>query len=484
VKTAPDVPVFAVVGHPNKGKSSLVATLAQDDRVRIAPEPGTTTRATRYPLRLDGEVLYVLVDTPGFQRARAALAWMRAEAERSGANAAGRADVVAGFCAAARQRERFPDEVELLRPVVEGAGILYVVDGSVPYSREYEAEMEILRWTGRPSLAVVNPIGPPRHVDEWRAALGQYFRVVRVFDALHAGFEVQLDLLRAFAELEESWREPLRRAVQALEAERERRRERAAREIAGLLAGAAALVVEKRVARDEDPQRHRHALEARYRADLRRLERRCRREVEALYDFRDLDTQEPAQSDRDTERALLDEDLFSQQTWLAFGLRPRDVVAAAAAAGAATGGWLDVALGGSSLLLGAAVGGALGGALGWLGGDRLARVKVLERPLGGKLLRVGPARAVNLPVVLLGRARLHHALVAGRSHARRDRVELRPGDDGAPARYDHLDRGEARRLLEALRRIDQGHGPLEALVSKLLARDTAAPEGRTARQGA
>jgi len=471
VTSSPAVPVFAVVGHPNKGKSSLVATLAHDERVRIAPEPGTTTRATSYPLRLDGETLYVLTDTPGFQRARAVLAWMRAEAERSGIDAAGRADVVARFCAAPGHRERFPDEVELLRPVVEGAGILYVVDGSLPYAREYEAEMEILRWTGRPSLAVVNPIGQPRHVGEWRAALGQYFKVVRVFDALHAEFDKQLDLLRAFAEIEERWRTPLRGAVEALEADRERRRERAAREIAGMLAEAATLVVEKRVAPDEDPQRYRPTLEERYRAGLRRLERRCRRAVEAAYDFRQLDVEEPEETERDTERALLEEDLFSQQTWLAFGLRRRDLVAAGAAGGAATGGWLDAALGGSSLLLGAVLGGAVGGALGWLGSDSLGRMQVLHRPLGGSLLRVGPLRAPNLTVVLLGRARLHHARVAQRCHARRDPVVLRRSDDGTATRIDPLGPAETRNLVDALRRAKAGTEPLEQQVSRLLAQD-------------
>src|SRR5690606_40574677 len=53
-------PKFAIVGHPNKGKSSIVATLAEDDTVAISPEPGTTTRAQAYPMRLDGEILYEL----------------------------------------------------------------------------------------------------------------------------------------------------------------------------------------------------------------------------------------------------------------------------------------------------------------------------------------------------------------------------------------------------------------------------------------
>ena len=62
-------PRFAIVGHPNKGKSSIVATLAEDNEVAISDTPGTTTQSRAYPLRIDGEVLYELVDTPGFQRA-------------------------------------------------------------------------------------------------------------------------------------------------------------------------------------------------------------------------------------------------------------------------------------------------------------------------------------------------------------------------------------------------------------------------------
>jgi hypothetical protein len=70
-------PVFVVVGHPNKGKSSIVATLAQDDLVEIAPDPGTTMHSRCFPMRVDGHVLYTLVDTPGFQRPRDVLRWLQ-----------------------------------------------------------------------------------------------------------------------------------------------------------------------------------------------------------------------------------------------------------------------------------------------------------------------------------------------------------------------------------------------------------------------
>ena len=77
-------PRFAIVGHPNKGKSSIVATLAEDDAIAISSHPGTTTHARAYPMRLDGEVLYELVDTPGFQRARETLAWLEAHDRGAG----------------------------------------------------------------------------------------------------------------------------------------------------------------------------------------------------------------------------------------------------------------------------------------------------------------------------------------------------------------------------------------------------------------
>ncbi len=430
------LPVFAVVGHPNKGKSSLVATLAQDDRVPIAPDPGTTTTARRYPMRVDGDVLYELVDTPGFQRARGVLAWLQAEAQRADASAADRPGLVDRFVRAPDHRERFSDEVELLAPIVDGAGILYVVDGSVPYGAEYEAEMEVLRWTGRPSLAVINPIGEADYVDEWRAALGQYFRAVRVFDALDADFDKRLELLRSFGELEEDFRDALRTAIAVLGADRKARRKRAATEIASLLAEATTLAVERRIGRDEQAEHQRQGLEEEFRQALRRLERRERRAVEAIHDFHDLEVDEDETTEHETAQALLQDDLFDRDTWLVFGLRGRDLATAGAAAGAAAGGTIDVALGGASFLAGAALGGVVGGVLGWLGGDRLGQLEVMRQPLGGQVVRYGPAKSPNFVAVLLGRACLHERLVARRAHARRDRLRL-GGDasrgDPAPA---------------------------------------------------
>jgi len=410
-------PVLAVVGHPNKGKSSLVATLAQDDSVAIGADPGTTLHAREYPMRIDGQLLYTLVDTPGFQRARQVLAVLEERARVAGASAADHSRIVEEFVKDTDSPRRFPDECELLRPIVDGAGILYVVDGGVPYGAEYEAEMAILRWTGAPSMAIINPIATDDHVESWRAALTQFFRVVRVIDAVEADFATRKRLLLAFGELETSWRGPVVAAVEALDAERDARCREAAREIAELLADALALTVEERVAPDEDPTQHRDALEKRYKAELERREEVHRRAVQNVYQHHALEANADALE-------LLDQDLFSEGTWLTFGLRRRDLVTAGAASGAATGAVVDVALHGASLLLGVATGAAVGGLLGWLGAGRLAEMKVIDRPLGGKLARFGPSKNLNFPFVLLGRARYHRSLIAERTHAMRTSVEV------------------------------------------------------------
>lgn len=421
VATHSVAPILAVVGHPNKGKSSLVSSLAQDDSVGIGADPGTTIRARAYPMRIDGQLLYTLVDTPGFQRARQVLAWLEGRATEEGASAADRARLVRAFVDEPAHAERFPDECELLRPITAGAGILYVVDGGVPYGPEYEAEMEILRWTGAPSMAIINPIERDTHVEAWRAALTQFFRVVRVVDAVAADFATRRQLLAAFGELEASWRAPIDRAIAALDAARAIQRRAAAREIAELISSALALVVDRRVAPDQDPKQYRDELEREYKSTLERFEGDHRRAVQRIYDHFELEASASVLT-------LLEQDLFSEGTWLTFGLRRRDLVTAGAASGAATGGVVDVALGGASILLGVATGAAIGGVLGWFGAGKLADLKVVDRPLGGALARFGPSRNVNFPFVLFGRARVHWGVVEKRTHAMRTPVEL-SGDD-------------------------------------------------------
>ena len=449
-------PVFVVVGHPNKGKSSIVSTLAHDDTVAVAPRPGTTVAARAFPLRVDGEILYTLVDTPGFQRARRALAWMQEQE----ANAADHPAVVRRFVDTHRGDDVFRDEVELLTPIVEGGGILYVVDGSKPYGPEYEAEMEILRWTGRPSMGLINPIGDATHVDEWESALGQYFRIVRVLDAVQARFDQRLELLRAFGQMREDWRAPMDRAVDVLAEDRRRRRRAAATVIADMLLEMMTLTVGKNLAAEDDPDPHRAPLEEKYRDRLRAIEREARRDVERAYDHHDLTRQEDG--------TPLERDLFSERTWHLFGQSKWRLAVLGASSGAIAGGVVDASLAGLAFGVFTSLGAATGAAVGWQAAEWSSSVRVFQMPgmervgLAGKRVQVGPTANRNLPFVALGRARYHHALVEGRTHAQRDELVVDHEKAGALNRFED---DEDKRLEKLFARIRKADGRYDRAVS-------------------
>jgi hypothetical protein len=308
--------------------------------------------------------------------------------------------------------------------------------------------MEILRWTGQPSMALINPIGGNAHVEEWRAALQQYFKIVRVFDAHAATFEARLDLLRGFGQLSEEWRAPLESAVAAIAQERERVHARVARALADLLADQITFTSARRIPAGADPADFRESLEHEWKEVLRTRERMARRTVEQIYGHHAVEREERPVD-------VGEPDLFSIDHWFLWGLNRRQLVASGAAGGAAVGGVIDAVAHGASLLAGALIGAAVGGAGAWWSSGRLAQIRVFALPLGGRLLRCGPAASPNFPYVVLGRALDHHARIAGRAHAVRSPLALADDADanwierlGADARRD-LDRS-----LRALRRGD------------------------------
>ena len=212
------VPSFAVVGRVNMGKSAVIATLLEiDDNelVRISPTPGETTRCQTHRVVYGGVECVRFIDTPGFSRPVEA---MRAIQRLHGEGPPG-LETLRRF--AAEAGEEFGDEKRLLEPLIEGAGILYVVDTSKPLRDDFLAEMEILRWTGRPRLALLNRHNDSPGVDEeaWRTRLGGAFNLIRTFDAHHARYDERLRLLKSLLEIDEQHRGPLEETIRLVENE-------------------------------------------------------------------------------------------------------------------------------------------------------------------------------------------------------------------------------------------------------------------------
>lgn len=406
-------PKFAVVGHPNKGKSSIVSALALDDSVQISDTPGTTTKKRSFPLSVDGKILYELFDTPGFQRARGVLAWL----EKHDVPANKKHEVVQAFIDTHKEDERFSDEIELLEPIMDGAGIIYVVDGSRPYGEEYETEMEILRWTGQPSMALINHIDNTDYSEEWKRALGHYFKMVRTFNPMQSSMEQHISILESMAQLKEEWIAPVKASIKLFKQYQEQMFERSASLIARLVYESVSTVEKLPFTTEEASKEEKEKIESNYKDRLRDLEISTQKSIEEVWNHDHL---------KKEQNVLTFEgmDLFSAETASVFGLTRKELIITGATSGAVTGAGIDLLFAGHTLLLGGAIGALVGGTGAYFGFNELSEVKVLGQTIGKRYLEMGPMENRNFPYILLGRAIYHTIKVAKTSHATREVFDI------------------------------------------------------------
>ena len=468
-------PTFAIVGAVNHGKSSVVSTLAENDQVRVSSQPGETVDCQRFALR----DLFVFYDTPGFQNAIEALAELAPAGQAREPLA-----VFREFIARHRGGAEFEAECLLFQPVVEGAGIVYVVDGSEPLLSIHAAEMEILRLTGAPRLAIINRTSADDHVQDWKRRLGLHFNAVREFNAHHATFADRLELLETLAGIEQGWKPKLMRAVAVFREEWEKRLGESAEIIVELLADA---LTHREVAGADTESKTRRAavgeeLKARFVKAVSAREARAQRAIIKLFGHNRVQAEAAGEQ-------LFDTALFSDDTWRAFGLDERQLAAVSGlvgtALGAKTGAIIDASVGGASVLLGTVIGGALGGATGFASafvlGKRRPELAVtvpgesrwLPKKLrvGGSALSVGPYGAVNFPWILLDRALGTFCYVINRAHARRDEATIQSARMHAAmetaglttARWDDARRKECEKFFALIRRGKMRREEREAL---------------------
>ena len=455
-----ECPGFAVVGHPNKGKSSIVATLAHQDSIAISKLSGTTVASASYAYCIDNKDLYTLFDTPGFQRPRQAFAWI----ESCAANASRRLDAVKAFLTefsgGDKASARFRDEVELLTPIIEQqAGIIYVVDGSVPYSPEYETEMTILQWTGQPRMALINPIGGEQYIEQWQQALGQYFSLVRVFNPMTADMEKQLSILSAFSELHAPWQDTLQQAAVKIRQRQQQIKKQAAYLMAETLSDMLSHKKALPLLSDASRQALEVTLKTAYQATLKSREKNFQQKITELYSYQHLVF-------KGVELKPEYPDLFDQGHWYLFGLSRSKLVALTASAGAAAGAVLDAGVGGASLMSGALLGGLVSGATSLYLTQKPDNIVLKGIPLGGKQLTAGPVKNLQFAFVLLGRIVDYQRMVSARTHANRSTLVM---EEGADSHWlEGLDKPRQIKLTRLLQKAAKGLSPKELRALQLL----------------
>jgi hypothetical protein len=431
-------PSFALIGAVNHGKSSVAATLAEDDEIGISDVPGQTVVSQRFECRGVGLELW---DTPGFQDPRGMLAEIKSAAEA----ASNPLDVFRDFAGRHEATGAFHAERQMLRPLLDGACILYVIDPSRPPLKSHAAEMELLRLMGLPRLAIINPTASPEHEREWRAKLGQQFGVTHQFNAHKGGGAHRAALLRTMATVVDEWRGELLAAAHKVETEWAARLEDAAQIMVEMLASSVTHARTAAIApgeyKDEVVQKEKET----FLLDL------CRHEMAAQAKLRGLFRHQRV-AIAGTERLPVGDDLFSEETWKVLGLSWQTLVAGGTLAGGATGAGLGsllepLAPTGIATAAGAAIGASFGAVTAVVGGKSVAQPAVVEGGDAGTAksivarfrrktfsamtgtgtrITVGPLKSGNFPYILLDRAIAVVWYLASRGHAMQEVDHIKP----------------------------------------------------------
>ncbi len=440
-------PLFAVLGHPNEGKSSVVSTLAEDDSVKISPTPGETRECREHPVRIDGRTVIRFVDTPGFQNPRRTLEWIEAYTGPDDR-------MISEFIRTHRGEEDFADECALFSPLADGAGIIFVVDGSRPVRRIDSLEMEILRKTGLPRMIVINSKekNAVDNIETWKNEARKHFNIIRRFDAHRASFAQRIDLLESLKHIDPDWQPALEETISSFKADWHRRLEETSAVIEALIRKAAAFHIEK-VCKDETRiDTFREDLLQAYRNRIADFEKEAHQLIKKRFKHNIFSYELPPQS-------ILRHDLFDSKTWQVLGLTQKQMAIAGAGIGAGIGSTVDLALGGLTFGVFTAIGAGIGAGSAAAGVKKMAAARIKGLRLGGVNIRVGPPENDQLLFVLTDRCLLYFAHVINWAHSRRDtpHAAMFGGIDISAhlsSAWQEAQRKKSREFFKALRKTD------------------------------
>jgi len=399
---------FAVVGHTNAGKTSLLRTLTrQVDFGEVSDRPGTTRHAEAIDLRLDGAVAVRFIDTPGLEDAVALLDYLNTlEADT-------RPERIRAFLRGPEARAAFEQEAKVLRALLEQAdAAMLVIDTREPVLPKFRAEVEILTGCAKPIMPVLNFVqDAASRRDAWHQMLLEAGLHARVeFDVVAPFHGAERQLYADMATLLPARRAQLAGITDALALQERERRQAACRAVASALIDVAAM--RRALPAEEFADELKQAAFVRaFQDDVRRHARRGVDDLLAVFAFRagDAELAEVPQL-----AGRWEDDLFNPELLKDAGKR----LGLGAVIGAGIGVVADVALAGLSLGAATTLGATLGGAAS--GGWRPLWRKLENRLNGVQELTVEDPVLLLLADHLMQLARA----LARRGHAAQERLRV------------------------------------------------------------
>ena len=130
---------IAIVGDPNKGKSSFVSTFAYNDGIAVSSKSGETIKSSCHPLKIKDETVYELYDTPGFNNDEELLEYIN-ENETKFLNVY---QLITNFIEEYKESYDFSKDIEILKVLKEKPIVVYIVNSSTKYNSNFDCSLEI-----------------------------------------------------------------------------------------------------------------------------------------------------------------------------------------------------------------------------------------------------------------------------------------------------------------------------------------------------
>jgi hypothetical protein len=224
----------------------------------------------------------------------------------------------------------------------------------------------------------------------------------------------------------------------------------------------------------EDARTLQKKLNEKYEIQIKKYENQMFRKIRSLFKHNLFEVALP-------EHSVLSYDLFSKQSWELLGLTLRQLASAGAVVGGSVGAVLDTAAAGITFGVFTAIGGVLGAGSALWGGRKITREKRGGFRLGGDRLILGPVKDIQFLYVILDRALIYAAHMAGRSHGRRNFHAVEPMRDSGKKGYTTHFNTDQKKICAAffkavtrqpMRRDDQVRADFQGLVTQVLNRIT------------
>ena len=407
--TSRDAINIAVVGHTNAGKTSLLRTLTRQAHFgEVSDRPGTTRHVEAIGLEVNGRILVRYFDPPGLEDSVALQYHLKQMPEPLTPP-----QRVASLLEGPEARGVFEQEAKVLRQMLSADAAIYVIDCREPLLPKYRSEIEVLNACARPIMPVLNFVRSANSREpEWRETLAAYgLHAAVLFDAVAPFVGAERQLYEDLGVLIRHHKATLQAVLDDLDRQAAERRVASAQRVADTLISAVAMRREIQPETLSDP-----SAKERFVADFRRelvdSVRRCVDDLLQMHGFLKNDAQldvMPWTSGR------WESDLFNPETLASVGR----LMGKGAAAGAAVGFTLDLALAGMSLGAATALGAVIGGALGQGWGQA-------PRKLRNSFLGIEELTLDNDVIIVLADSLVHLCQVLqARGHAAQDTIEVR-----------------------------------------------------------